>query len=80
MGGLVADADSGCGRIGVMTPLLYDLYDAGSYGSAFDDITTGNNDLTGSNGGAYPATSGYDAATGIGSPFAAGLTCSSVAP
>ena len=68
MGGLVADADSGCGRIGVMTPLLYDLYDAGSYGSAFDDITSGNNDLTGSNGGAFPATSGYDAATGIGGP------------
>ena len=61
-----------------MTPLLYDLYDAGSYGSAFDDITSGNNDLTGSNGGAFPATSGYDAATGIGSPLAAGLTCSSV--
>jgi len=78
MGGLVADADSGCGRIGVMTPLLYDLYHDGSYGSAFDDITSGNNDLTGSNGGAFPATSGYDAATGIGSPLAAGLTCASV--
>lgn len=78
MSGLVADADSVCGRIGVMTPLLYDLYDEGSYGSAFDDITTGNNDLTGTNGGAYAATSGYDAATGIGSPIAAGLTCPSV--
>ena len=83
MGALAADADSGCGRIGLMTPLLYGLYSQGSYGSAFDDVTSGDTDLTGSNGGAYPATSGYDAATGIGSPIAPGLTCarvSSVSP
>jgi kumamolisin len=78
MSGLVADSVSGCGRIGVFTPLLYSLYAHGSYGSAFDDITSGNTDLTGSNGGAYPATSGYDAATGIGSPIAPGLTCPAV--
>ena len=30
MGGLVADADSGCGRVGVFTPLLYSLYAQGS--------------------------------------------------
>ncbi len=75
MGGLVADAESGCGRVGIFTPLLYNLYSQGSYGSAFNDVTSGNTDLTGSNGGAYPATSGYDAATGIGSPIAPGLTC-----
>ncbi len=78
MSGLVADADSGCGRVGVLTPLLYALYSEGSYGGAFTDVTSGNTDLTGSNGGAYPATTGYDAATGIGTPIAAGLTCTSV--
>jgi hypothetical protein len=78
MGALVADVDSGCGRVGLLTPLLYTLYAEGSYGSAFDDVTTGNTDLTGSNGGAYAATSGYDAATGIGTPIAPGLTCASV--
>jgi hypothetical protein len=75
MGGLVADTDSGCGRVGILTPLLYDLYSEGSYGSAFNDVATGDNDLTGSNGGQYPARSGYDAATGIGSPLAPGLPC-----
>ena len=80
MSGLVADADSGCGRIGVMTPLLYGLYSYGSYGSgsAFADVASGNTDMTGSNSGAFPATANYDAATGIGSPYAAGLTCASV--
>jgi hypothetical protein len=77
--GMVADSDSNCGgTIGVLTPLLYDLYEAGSYGSAFNDITAGNTDLTGSNGGAYPARSGYDAATGIGSPIASGLNCTQI--
>jgi hypothetical protein len=78
MSGLVADAVSGCGRFGDFTPLLYSLYSEGSYGSAFDDVTSGDTDLTGSNGGAYPARSGYDAATGIGSPIGPGLTCPSV--
>jgi subtilase family serine protease len=76
--GLVADADSGCGRVGVMTPLLYGLYSEGSYGSAFADVTSGNTDMTGSNSGPFPAAANYDAATGIGSPYAAGLTCASV--
>ena len=75
IGGLVADTDSGCGRFGLLTPLLYSLYSQGSYGSAFTDVTSGDTDLTGSNEGEYPATSGYDAATGIGSPIAPGLTC-----
>jgi len=78
MSGLVADAVSACGRLGDFAPLLYNLYSQGSYGSAFADVTSGNTDVTGSNGGAYPATAGYDAATGVGSPIAAGLTCPSV--
>lgn len=42
-------------RIGFINPTLY------SHGSAFRDIITGNN-------GAFPATIGYDCATGLGSP------------
>ena len=39
--------------------------------SAFNDVTTGDNDLTGRNGGTYPALAGYDMATGLGTPNAA---------
>jgi subtilase family serine protease len=41
-----------------------------------NDITFGNNDYTpsGYNGGLYPATTGYDMATGLGSPMLSGLT------
>ena len=31
-------------------------------------MTTGNNDFTGMNNGTYPATAGYDPATGLGTP------------
>ncbi len=76
MAGLVADINDGCTTLtGVWTPALYSLYADGSYGTAFNDITSGNTDMTGSNGGDYPATSGYNAATGIGSPIAGGLSC-----
>ena len=43
------------------------------YGRYFHDITVGNNDLTASHGGVYPALTGYDMATGLGSPDAAQL-------
>ena len=78
MGGIVADADSGCGRVGLLTPLLYSIYSEGSYGTAFNDVTQGDTDLTGSADGDFPALTGYDAATGIGTPIAGGLTCTSV--
>ena len=78
MGGMVADADSGCGRVGLFTPRLYGLYSEGSYGTAFTDITQGDTDLTGTNGGKYPALTNYDAATGVGTPIAPGLTCTQV--
>jgi subtilase family serine protease len=55
--------------IGFANPALY--FAAGSaYGSDFNDVTSGNNDMTGLNGGLYPAGSGYDMATGLGSPNA----------
>ncbi len=79
MAGLVADMNDGCTTTtGVWTPALYALAAQGSYGSALTDITSGNTDMTGSTGGAFPATGGYDAATGLGSPLAAGLSCPEV--
>jgi hypothetical protein len=76
MAGLIADKNDGCTTsTGLFTPDLYALGEEDVYGSALTDITSGNTDLTGSNGGAYPANPGYDAATGWGSPDAAGLSC-----
>jgi outer membrane protein assembly factor BamB len=51
---------------GFLDPALYDLATADP--SLFHDVTTGNTDFTGTNGGDYPATAGYDLATGIGTP------------
>jgi subtilase family serine protease len=77
--GLVADRNVGCTALtGLFNPALYALYREGAYGTAFVDITAGNNDLAGSNGGNYPALLGYDAATGIGTPLAPGLSCPEV--
>jgi Pro-kumamolisin, activation domain/Subtilase family len=81
VGALVADVDSGCvtTRLGDLSPALYGLYQDGTYRSAFTDVTQGDNDFTGTYGGAlYPATTGYDAVTGIGSPLAAGWSCPEV--
>ena len=55
--------------IGFANPALYDA--AGSaYSSDFHDITSGNNDYTpdGYTGGLYPAGTGYDMASGLGTP------------
>jgi hypothetical protein len=74
--GIVADKNYGCTTTaGVFTPALYALSSQGVYGTALNDIIGGDNDMTGSNGGAFPAGSGYDAATGLGSPIAGGLSC-----
>jgi hypothetical protein len=51
--------------LGFINPSLYNIGAGSSYGSDFHDI------LSGSNG--YPATSGYDLATGWGSPKGTGL-------
>ncbi len=63
--GLFADTNQGCfttlGQAGSA------LYGAGNSPS-FNDITIGNNDLTGTNSGQFPAVSGYDAASGLGTP------------
>ena len=78
--GLVADRNGGCvSSTADLAPLLYGASTQSLYGTALTDITSGNNDETGSYGGAdYPATGGYDPVTGLGSPIAAGLSCPEV--
>jgi subtilase family serine protease len=65
----LANASGRCGGIpiGFANPALYDAA-ATAYSTDFNDITSGNNDMTGLNGGLYPAGAGYDMATGLGSP------------
>ncbi|MGH2842884.1 MAG: protease pro-enzyme activation domain-containing protein [Solirubrobacteraceae bacterium] len=60
--------------IGFANPALYDAA-AGGYSSDFFDVTSGNNDYTpdGYAGGLYPAGSGYDMASGLGTPNGANL-------
>jgi hypothetical protein len=74
---LLADvnASNAChgSAVGFASPALYRAAASG-YGSDFNDITTGNNDVTGTNGGLYPAGSAYDMATGLGSPQAGALS------
>ena len=73
---LLADADSSTAchgsAIGFANPALYAAAGSG-YGSDFNDITSGNNDYTASNGGLYPAAPGYDMASGLGTPSAGNL-------
>ena len=76
-GALAALADEGCATpAGFLNPALY------THSGDLNDITSGNNDQTstGYTGGLYPATPGYDMATGLGTPtsalFAPGLLCS----
>jgi kumamolisin len=52
-------------RAGYWNPVLYQSI--GESG-AFHDIVTGNNDALGDLGGAYPATQGWDACSGWGTP------------
>jgi Pro-kumamolisin, activation domain/Bacterial Ig-like domain (group 3) len=77
--GLTADKNDGCTeQTGLFNAALYSLNAEGSYGTAFKDITTGNNDLTGTQHGDFAAGTGYDLASGIGSPIAGGLSCPEV--
>jgi subtilase family serine protease len=76
---LLADINSSSScrgsAIGFANPALYSA--AGkAYASNFNDITQGNNDNTGTNGGLYPAGSAYDMASGLGTPNAGALASS----
>ncbi len=65
----LVNASSACAGspIGFANPVLYGAADA-AYSNYFNDITSGNNDSVGSNGGLYPAGAGYDMASGLGTP------------
>jgi subtilase family serine protease len=70
----VVDSASACraAPAGFANPALYQA--AGSdYGATFHDVTSGNNDLFSAHGGQFAAGSGYDMATGLGTPIAGGL-------
>jgi subtilase family serine protease len=75
----LVDASSSCRgeTVGFADPALYDAA-ATSYASEFHDVTTGTNDYTpqGNKSGLFPATVGYDMATGLGTPIAAKLAVS----
>jgi subtilase family serine protease len=78
--GLVAIADEiNGGGLGPINPALYTLAsDPMAYGSDFFDVTTGNNTADPSVPG-YPATTGWDPVTGLGTPNAANLVPALVA-
>jgi subtilase family serine protease len=71
--GLVAIADQiNGGGLGLINPALYKIgANAARYANDFFDITTGNNTTSSIPG--YPATTGWDAVTGLGTPNAANL-------
>jgi subtilase family serine protease len=56
------------------------IYSGAAEPTALYDVTSGNNDYTpsGYTAGLYPATTGYDLATGLGTPRVAGLTSAGV--
>jgi len=77
---LLGDVDQGCqDPVGEVDPAIYPLArDPGS--TAFHDVTVGNNDYTDTNHGQHPASTGYDMASGWGTPDAASLVTGLQAP
>ena len=75
----LADASGTCrayGAVGFANPALYDLARSPSaYAHDFSDVKVGNNDYTtsGYTGGDFTTTTGYDLASGLGSPKAGTL-------
>lgn len=70
--GVLSDIDSQgspATREGFLNPRLYSLPSG-----TLNDIRTGGNDFTGTHQGKYPATAGYDMASGLGSPIAPKLS------
>ena len=74
--GLMAIADQMAGHpLGFINPALYKLANSSHYAQDFHDITSGNNTYVGKGVDVkgYPATTGWDAASGLGTPDAQNL-------
>jgi hypothetical protein len=57
------------GQVGFANPALYAVASVPSeYAASFNDVTVGNIDNFGATEGLFPATRGYDMATGLGTP------------
>lgn len=71
----LADSSRACSRgpIGYALPALYRAA-GGAYAADFNDVRTGDNDFTGTNGGMFAAGPGYDEASGLGTPNAGALS------
>ncbi|HXJ65525.1 MAG TPA: hypothetical protein VNN79_17355, partial [Actinomycetota bacterium] len=71
--GMTAIADQIAGHgLGNISPRLYALANGPNYSTYFYDVTTGNNQTDPSIPG-YPATTGWDPVTGLGTPNGAAL-------
>jgi len=68
----IADQLNGSG-LGLINPALYKLATGPNYANDFFDITTGNNGAFAPTIPGYPATTGWDPVTGLGTPNAANL-------
>jgi subtilase family serine protease len=67
----IADQING-GRLGFINPALYKIgSNPARYAADFYDVTTGNNGLFAPAIPGYPATTGWDPVTGLGTPNAA---------
>ena len=69
---VVASASGNTGGYGLLNPALYQLAQQ-SPNTYLNDVTLGNNDYNATASGQYPAMSGYDMATGLGTPVASEL-------
>ncbi|GHO87222.1 S53 family peptidase [Dictyobacter formicarum] len=68
---VMALANQMAGRpLGFINPALYKIATSGNYQQAFRDITQGNNDNLSAKVKGYPAVTGWDAVTGLGTPNA----------
>ena len=75
---VVASANGNTAGYGALNPALY-LLAQQSPGTYLNDVTSGNNDYNATDGGQYPAMSGYDMATGLGTPVASELAAGLIA-
>ncbi len=69
---VAASANGNTAGYGAVNPALY-LLAQKSPGTYFNDVTSGNNDYNATNGGSFTAMSGYDMATGLGTPITSQL-------